>query len=147
MKKLACILFLLLPSTALPVEWEEETVVSSCVLAMTVTAQPFTADDVAGIAVIELTLRDKEGAPLPGVTMAMSANCGTFMCRLPDDPKPEDEDEERACFRTKDNGIARLYLTNIPFNAAAKVKAQCDCGDYLVNATGSLMITKKRTVK
>jgi hypothetical protein len=61
-------------------EEDERVYVSSCSLFVKIT--PYTPDsgDVSGKAMIEATLCDKSGIPIPDQEIKLTATCGTLSC-------------------------------------------------------------------
>lgn len=90
---------------------------------------------------VVVTLCDNDGSPYREQTVELSANAGTFACQLPEE-KTDGEEPESDCFTTGDDGKANLFLINIPLNRQVQVKAAYDCGDYTVNSTASLVISR-----
>lgn len=129
-------------------EFEEEGEQSSCVISMNMKMSPVKPDDKTGRAVVEVTLKDKSGNPLSGMQIQLNASWGTFLCNLPDDTTANSRQsaDDRTCFITDLNGKAKVNLINIQLNSSVKLKATCDCGGYVVGASGSLTMksTKKR---
>ena len=96
----------------------------------------------SGRAKVAVLLCDRDGNPHRGEKMALTATVGTFICTLPEERTGSSDETTSDCFTTGDDGYARLYLVNIPFNHQVRVKAQYDCGDYIVTGNASLAITR-----
>lgn len=135
-------------SSLLAYDFEEEGEHSSCVISMEMKMSPVSPDDKSGRAFVVVTLKDKGGNPLPGKKIEFNASWGTFVCLLPEDVMTSSGEpvDDRYCFTTDVNGKAKVNLINIQLNSPVKLKATCDCGGYVVGASGTLTMksTKKR---
>jgi hypothetical protein len=145
--KNALLLLLFIVATVLSYEIpdENEYVTRTCRLSVKAEVIPDkTLEKPTGRAVVTANLTDDEGNPYRGERVEVSANGGTFVCRLPDDSTSEGSETDADCFTTRDDGIAKLYLVNIPLNTRIQVKASCDCGDRSINSTASLAISRAK---
>lgn len=125
------------------VESEEH---STCYISMNMKMAPVKATDKSGRGVIEVTLKDKSGNPLPGKEIQLNASWGTFLCILTEEAQSKGVNaaEQRDCYITDSSGKARINLINIQLDSPVKVKASCDCGGYTVFANGTMTV---RSVK
>lgn len=125
------------------IESEEHT---TCYISMSMKMSQVKTTDKTGRAVVEVTLKDKSGNPLPGREIELNASWGMFLCILPEeaDSAGVNSAEERGCYTTDANGKSRINLINIQLDSPVKVKATCDCGGYSVYASGTLTM---RSVK
>ena len=144
MKKVLLSVFLLqIVSYGLETEIPGES--SGCQISMKISMNQVKPEDESGSAVVEVKLVDKSGVPISGKDLVLTASWGTFLCRLPQDSSSIEPADSRSCFVTDQDGKTRINLINLPINSPVNVKATCDCGDYIVSATGKLAI--KRQVK
>ena len=138
--------FILMIISAAFLGWSQdyETVETvSCKISMSVTVDKASLKDVSGTAVVEVKLIDKAGNPIAGQEISVQGTGGTLLCRVPGDTsKPGKVEDDRTCFTTGENGKAKLYFVNIPFNTTIRVKATSQCGDFEVHATGSVAVTR-----
>lgn len=114
---------------------------------MKISMNPVKPEDQSGSAVVEIKLAGKAGDPIAGKDLVMTATWGTFLCRLSQDTAAVDSGDPRSCFVTGQDGKALINLVNLPINSPVNVKAVCDCGDYVVSATGNLSIKQIRKRK
>ena len=114
----------------------DETVVSSCSLAVKINKPLSTGTENLPEAAIEVSLFSRGGDPIAGQEIKISATNGTFLCNSA-------SSDDRSCFTTDSNGKALINLVNIPYNSQVRVKASYDCGNYQVYATGNVLISKK----
>jgi hypothetical protein len=116
----------------------------SCKISMTVVANKSNPGDVAGTAIVNVTLIDKAGNPIAGREIAVQGTGGTLLCRMPGDTSGSTikVEDDRSCYTTGENGKVRLYLVNIPVNTTVRVNATAICGDFEVHAKGSVAITR-----
>ena len=138
-------LALLLFCTSLWAQDEDERVyVASCSLYVKTT--PYTPDpeNVSGSAMVEATLCDKSGIPIPDQEIIMTATCGTLYCPSSFSYASTDSSaHDRSCFVTGRDGKIQVFLSDIPFNKPGRVKASCAYGDIKVHASSSFSITRK----
>jgi hypothetical protein len=121
-----------------------ETVVASCSLKIRINPLESTASSSIPKAIVEVTLVNREGDPVSGGNIVLSATAGTLLCN----PEPVQDSsransDSHACFITGEDGKALIDLINIPYNTAVRVKASYDCGDYTIRASGNLLLSKK----
>jgi hypothetical protein len=124
----------------------QETISSSCRLAVKITGKQPGATDAAAKALVEVSMFDKDGNPISGSEISVTATVGTFICPQLNDSTGKNDADDRSCFITGPDGKARINLINIPFNTQVRVKATSECGNYKVNASGSVSFSRK-TVK
>ncbi len=98
----------------------------------------------SGRAVVTAQLFDGEGNPYRGERINFSATAGTFVCRLPEDSTSGDTESSDDCFVTGDDGTAKPYLINIPYNRQVSVKAVYSCDERLITAAASMSISRER---
>ncbi|MGA2508109.1 MAG: hypothetical protein ABSF80_11615 [Chitinispirillaceae bacterium] len=125
-------------------EEDERVYVSSCSLFVKIT--PYTPDsgDVSGKAMIEATLSDKSGIPIPDQEIKLTATCGTLSCLSLDNIGMSGAvSSGRSCFVTDKDGKIQVFLIDIPFNRPGRVKAACIYGNFKVHASCSFSITRK----
>ena len=123
---------------------DERVYVASCSLYVKTT--PYTPDpgDASGKAMVEATLCDKSGIPIPDQEIKMTATCGTLSCLSMDTYAPAGSASPgRSCFITGRDGKIQVFLSDIPFNRPGRVKASCAYGDFRVHASSSFSITRK----
>ena len=122
---------------------ETEVVTRTCRLSVKLEVIPDkTMEKPTGRAVVTANLFDDEGNPYRGERIEFSATHGTFICTLPEDAVTEESETSTDCFSTRDDGIAKLYLVNIPLNTKIQVKATYNCGDRIISSTASLGISR-----
>lgn len=122
---------------------ENEYVSQTCRISVKVTVIPDEAmTEPTGRAVVTATLTDDEGNPQRQMRLTIKANAGTFMCTLPGDSTTSEESSSDECFSTGYDGIARLYLVNIPLNAPIKVTASYDCDGNAVSSFATMSISR-----
>lgn len=124
----------------------QETIISSCSLAVKITGKQPGPSEAAAKALIEVSLCDKNKNPIAGSEIRISATVGTFICPQANDSTGKTNTDDRSCFTTGPDGKALIDLINIPFNTMVRVKASSECGNYKVNASGNVSFAKK-TVK
>lgn len=100
-------------------------------------------DKPVGRAIVTAILTDDNGNPYIGERVELSANFGTFVCRLPEDSLSSGGESENDCFHTASDGKATVYLINIPYNHTITVRATYDCGGREIVGTASMSISKK----
>jgi hypothetical protein len=123
-----------------------ETVVASCSLKIKINPLESAASSSAPKAIVEVTLVTREGNPISGGNIVLSATAGTLLCNpepVQDSSKTSANSDSHACFITGEDGKALIDLINIPYNTAVRVKASYDCGDYTIRASGNLLLSKK----
>jgi hypothetical protein len=118
----------------------EESIVQSCSLSIKIIPTQPQPSDPAAKAQITVTVLSRDGIPVSGNQIQLTANAGTFNC--PESAGDSAADDKR-CFSTNQDGNAIITLINLPFNKSIKVKASTQCGDYLLTASGSAIISKK----
>ena len=124
---------------------ENEVITRTCRLSIKAEVIPDkTLEKPTGRAVVTVDLTDDESNPYRGERVEVRATGGTFICRLPEDSSSESSETDSDCFTTRDDGIAKLYLINIPLNTKVQIKASYDCGDRIINSTASLAISRAR---
>ena len=106
----------------------------------------------AGRGLVTAHLFDGDGNPYRGERIELTATSGTFLCRLPDDTTGSETGDGKECFTTGDDGKAKIYLVNIPFNQRVHIKANYVCDGRLITSTASLSVSrrvvrKKRSVR
>ena len=122
---------------------ETETVTRTCSLAVSLTVIPDeTLKKPTGRAKVVIILCDRNGNPYSGETLQLTANAGTFACKLPEEETKDEEGTSADCFATGADGKANLYLLNIPINQRVRIKATYDCGEYIVTSTASCVISR-----
>jgi hypothetical protein len=123
---------------------DERVYVVSCSLYVKTT--PYTPDpeNVSGSAMVEATLCDKSGIPIPDQEITITATCGTLSCPSSFSYVPAGStSSDRSCFITGRDGKIQVFLSDIPFNKPGRVKASCSYGDIKVHASSSFSITRK----
>ena len=122
---------------------ENEVVTRTCRITVKLEVLPDTSfEKPTGRALVTVNLFDDDGNPYRGERVELRATHGTFICRLPEDTAAGESETGSDCFATRDDGIARPYLVNIPFNTKIQVKASYSCDDRLVYSTASLSISR-----
>ncbi|MBN1309602.1 MAG: hypothetical protein JXA18_16905 [Chitinispirillaceae bacterium] len=106
----------------------------------------------AGRALVTVHLFDGDDNPYRGERIELIATSGTFLCRLPEDTAEGETEAADECFSTGDDGKAKIYLVNIPFNQRVHIKANYDCDGRLITGTASLSVSrsvvrKKKSVR
>lgn len=123
-----------------------ESVVSSCSLKVRINPLESATNSSTPKAIVEVTLVNRDGEPISGGNIELTANFGTLLCKpktVQDSVNSDANSDSRACFITGEDGKALIDLINIPYNTALRVKASYDCGDYIVKASGNVMLSKK----
>jgi hypothetical protein len=123
-----------------------ESVVSSCSLKVRINPLESATSSSTPKAIVEVTLVNREGEPISGGNIELSANAGTLLCipkTVQDSSNSSTNSDTRSCFITGEDGKALIDLINIPYNTAVRVKALYDCGDYIIKASGNVMLSKK----
>jgi hypothetical protein len=143
MMKLSIMMVLILQAVCFSYEFDISEESTNCSLSMKLLMDSAATEELTGRATIEVKLCTKEGVPLSGYSLELSSTWGTFLCLRPglNDGMATDA-EERACFKTGEDGLARIRLVNVPVNSPVKVKVVCDCGNYHVFAAGTLSMNK-----
>ncbi|HMA64883.1 MAG TPA: hypothetical protein VKO63_06790 [Chitinispirillaceae bacterium] len=118
----------------------EESVIQSCSLSIKIIPTQPLPSDPAAKAEITVTVLSRDGIPVSGNQIELTANAGTFNCTI---SAGESESDDNSCFSTNQDGKAIISLINLPFNKSIKVKASTQCGDYVLTASGSAIISKK----
>lgn len=118
----------------------EESIVQTCSLSIKITPSQPQPSDLAAKAEISVTVLSRDGIPVIGNQIELTANAGTFNCPA---VAGESESDDKSCFSTNQDGKAIITLINLPFNKSIKVKASTQCGDYVLTASGSVIISKK----
>jgi hypothetical protein len=148
MKYLSPILIVLLLSTSgwsYEIPDENEVITRTCSLSVKLDIIPDPGmKRRSGRAKVAVFLGDRDGNPHRGETLELRATIGTFICKLPDDTTGPKDEASTSCFTTGDDGYARLYLVNIPFNQQIRVNAKYGCGDYIVTGNASLVIRRAK---
>jgi hypothetical protein len=150
MKRLTTLLLFLLCTFAWAQDEEERVYVSSCSLFVKATVYTPDSSDIAGKAMVEATLCDKNGIPIPGQKIAMTATCGILTCLQTETGSWADssrQSPEHSCFVTGHDGKVLVFLVDIPFNRPGKVKTSCTYGDFKVQASAGFSVTRKVTRK
>ena len=125
---------------------ENEVVARTCRLALKLEViRDETLEKPTGRAIVTAHLFDDEGNPYRGERIEFSAGTGTFVCRLPEDSTTEETEPTYDCFSTGDDGIAKPYLINIPYNQQVRVKATYSCDERIITTTASMSISRSRT--
>jgi len=125
-------------------EEDERVYVYSCSLFVKIT--PYTPDsgDVSGKALIEATLCDKSGIPIPDQEIKLTASCGTLSCLSLDNiGMSGTASSGHSCFVTDKDGKIQVFLIDIPFNRPGRIKAVCTYGNFKVHASCGFSITRK----
>ncbi|MBN1575909.1 MAG: hypothetical protein JW913_05110 [Chitinispirillaceae bacterium] len=122
---------------------ENEVVSRTCRLAVKVEViRDSMLERPSGRALVTAHLFDGDGNPYRGERIELTATTGTFICRLPDDSSTADAELSKDCYSTGDDGKAKIYLVNIPFNQKVHIKANYDCDDRLITGTASLSVSR-----
>jgi len=111
-----------------------------------VLTMPYTPDsgDVSGKAIVEATLCDRSGIPIPGQEIKMTTTCGTLSCPSRGIYETAGKaSPENACFITGQDGKIQVFLSDIPFNNPGKVKASCTYSNIKVHASSRFSIIRK----
>jgi hypothetical protein len=144
-KKLLFILMLLVPAALMA--QEEETVISSCSLFVKATALLPAADAPAGIAIVEASLCDQDGAPISGQPIELTSSVGELTCQPPAPIADTISSTfQSACSETGLTGKTVVYLIGVPFNTQGRIKASCTYGEISASASSSFLI-KRSVVK
>ena len=132
---------------------ENEIITRTCRLAVKLEViRDETLQKPTGRAIVTAHLFDDEGNPYRGERIEFSATAGTFACRLPEDSTPVETETDYQCFSTGDDGLAKPFLINIPYNQQVRVKATYTCGERIITTSASMSISratvkKKKRVK
>ena len=118
----------------------EEVIIESCSLSIKIVPIQPQPSDPAAMANITVTVLNRDGTPVSGSQIDVTANAGTFKCPV---SAGVSEVDERTCFSTNQDGNAVISLINLPFNTNIKVSASTQCGDYVLKASGTAIISKK----
>jgi hypothetical protein len=123
----------------------DEKVVVSCSLSIKIKPVKPLNDENTAKAIVEVTLLSRDGAPIQGTEIDISATQGTFMCNTitNDSGSIKFDANDRTCFFTNSDGKSITNLLNLPLNTQVRIKAKCTCGDYTMTASGSTTISKK----
>jgi len=122
---------------------ENEYVSRTCRMSVTVKVIPDeTLTLPTGRAIVTATLTDNDGNPQRQTRLDVRANAGTFMCALPEDSMSTATSTSDACFTTGYDGIAKLYLVNIPLNTPIRVTAAYDCDGNAVSSFATMSISR-----
>jgi hypothetical protein len=123
---------------------DERVYAVSCSLYIKISPSMPDSGDASGRALVEATLCDKAGIPIPDQEIKMTATCGALSC-LPSNTigAGDSASSGRSCFLTGKDGKIQASLINIPFNKPGRVKASCTYGELKVHASGSFSITRK----
>ena len=144
MKNLTLAMALIFCASVLAQDEDERVYAVSC--SLYVMATPYTPDsgDVSGKAIVEATLCEKSGIPIPGQEIKMTTTCGTLSCpSMGIYESAGSASPENACFITGPDGKIQVFLSDIPFNKPGRVKASCTYSDIKVHASSSFSITRK----
>ncbi len=118
----------------------EESIVESCSLSIKIIPIKPQPSDPAAMAEITVTVLNRDGIPVSGNQINVTADAGTLNCSA---LTGESGSDDKSCFSTNQDGKAIINLINLPFNKNIKVKASTQCGDYVLTASGSAIISKK----
>lgn len=118
----------------------EESIIQSCSLSVKIIPTQPQPSDPAAMAEVTVTVLNRDGTPVSGNQIELTANAGTFNCPA---SSGEIASDAKSCFSTNQDGRAIITLMNLPFNKGIKVKASTQCGDYILTASGSAIISKK----
>jgi hypothetical protein len=144
MKKIAAVIVLFLVGCSWAQNDDERIYVTSCSLFIKTTPYMPDSGDASGKAMVEATLCDKSGIPIPDQEIKMTATCGKLSCLSMDTYSPAGSASPgRSCFITGRDGKIQVFLSDIPFNKPGRVKASCAYGDFRVHASSSFSITRK----
>jgi len=127
----------------------EESIVQSCSLSVKVKPQQPSPADPAAKIIVEVTVLSRDGTPVQGNTINLTATSGTFLCTSYSNDSTlstSANSDDKSCFITNTDGKTIITLVNVPFNTTVKVKASTECGDFVLTSSGSAIVTKK-TVK
>ena len=125
---------------------ENEVVARTCRLALKLEViRDETLEKPTGRAIVTAHLFDDEGNPYRGERIEFSANTGTFVCRLPDDSTAGETEPSSDCFTTGDDGKAKPFLINIPYNQPVRVKATYTCDERVITTTASMSLSRSKT--
>jgi hypothetical protein len=125
-------------------EGDDASVTTSCSLFVKATVSPSDSTDRFGKAVIEATLCDKQGVPIPDQEIRLTSSCGKFFCPPPDSALSPDYS---SCYITGQDGRIKVELTAIPFNTAGRVVATCTYGTIKVKASSTFSIKRNMLKK
>jgi hypothetical protein len=123
-----------------------ETVVASCSLIVRIKPLESTTSSSTPKAIVEVTLVSREGNPISGGNIVLTATSGTLLCTsetFQDSSINKASSDSHSCFTTGEDGKAHIDLINIPYNTAVRVRALYDCGDYTIRASGNVLLSKK----
>jgi hypothetical protein len=145
MKHLVTLLLLTLCAGAWAQDEEERVYVSSCSLFVKVTVYTPDSGDRSGKAMVEASLSDKNGLPIPDRKLSLTATCGTLTCPQQTGQWIDSTGQTPAqsCFVTGNDGKVLVFLVDIPFNKPGRVKASCLWGNSKVQASTGFSITRK----
>ena len=133
---------LLFSCTRLWAQDEEDRIfVASCSLSIKTTLYTPDPGDALGKAMIEATLCDRNGIPIPGQEIKMTSTCGNLSCLSLENIGTVSS--KYSCFITEPDGKIQVYLLDIPFNKTGRIKASCTYGDLKVHASSNFLITRK----
>jgi hypothetical protein len=135
---------LLLSASVWAQDDDERVYAVSC--SLYVKTNPYTPDpgDVSGRAMVEATLCDKSGIPIPGEEIKITTTCGTLSCPSAFSHAPKDSvSQDRSCYITDRDGKIQVFLYDISFNKPGRVKASCVYSEIKVQASSSFLITRK----
>ncbi len=118
----------------------EESIIESCSLSLKITPIKPHPSDPAAMAEITVTILNHDGIPVTGNQIDVATNAGTFNCPV---LTGESASDDKSCFSTDQDGKAVINLINLPFNKNIKVKASTQCGEYVLTASGSAIISRK----
>jgi hypothetical protein len=134
--------FLLFSCVRLWAQDEEERIfVASCSLSVKTTLYTPDPGDVFGKAMIEATLCDRNGIPIPDQEIKMTSTCGKLSCLSLDNIGTVSS--KYSCFISGPDGKIQVYLLDIPFNKTGFIKASCTYGEMKVHASSNFLITRK----
>jgi hypothetical protein len=116
---------------------------SSCMIHIKTSVYPSDPLEQRGKARVYATLCTREGKPIFGQEIQLTASCGTFSCKPLDleDTMAVDSSVE-SCTITDKAGKIMVYLVNIPFNNQGSVTVSCDYGSLSVKASCTFLISQ-----
>jgi hypothetical protein len=145
-------LFLLIPTICQAQDKDELMYAASCSLSIKTKVYPAESYDATGKAQVIAFVCDKEGNPMPIQKVEITATAGTVVCQIPGFSNANwlnstSSLSDQSCFVTGQDGRVTAYVTDIPFNQAVGIRANCTCNNFNLSATGKVMLTRKITQK
>jgi hypothetical protein len=137
------ITFLVSTAIAYEIPDENEELARTCRIAVKIKVLP---DEQmkkrTGRAIVSATLTDDADNPYRQERIDFTANAGTFTCQNPEDTTTPPSEMTDSCFTTGFDGVAKVYLVNIPVNTPIRVTASYMCSDRKIASFATMSISR-----